>query len=47
MWVITGRELTWLRRREENLPYPQRALRTPELNRWNREPRHRFRIRGY
>ena len=30
-WVITGRERHVDRAREENLPYPMRALRTPEF----------------
>jgi N-sulfoglucosamine sulfohydrolase len=30
-WVITGRERHVAAEREENLPYPQRALRTPEF----------------
>ena len=30
-WVITGRERHVAAAREENLPYPQRALRTPEF----------------
>src|SRR6478672_3554405 len=30
-WVITGRERHVARAREENLPYPMRALRTPDF----------------
>jgi uncharacterized sulfatase len=30
-WVVTGRERHVARAREDNLPYPMRALRTPEF----------------